>query len=101
MSALLCSLDPDLNFVASRIGNVSVGQAGTELATTEQSPAGAFDLGDGTVDVVGVHESKAEMGDAAPETGRAGGFGEGQDARPTRRLRADEPHSPPEPPPAE
>jgi len=58
---LLCSLEPDLNFVAIRIGDVSVGEAGSELATTEQAPSGAFDLGDGTVDVVGVHEPKAEM----------------------------------------
>src|SRR5712691_220456 len=95
MSALLCSLEPDLNFVAIRIGDVSVGEAGSELATAEQSPAGAFDLGDGTVDVVGVHESKAEMGDAAPETGRGGVLGEGQDVVPTRRLSVDEPISPP------
>jgi hypothetical protein len=79
MSALHCSLEPDLNFVAIRIGHVSVGEAGSELATTEQAPAGAFDLGDGTVDGVGVHEPKAEMRDAAPETGRGGVLGEGED----------------------
>jgi hypothetical protein len=50
-----CSLEPDLNFVAIRISDVSVGEAGSELATTEQAPSGAFDLGDGTVDVIGVH----------------------------------------------
>ncbi len=58
------SLEPDLNFIAIRIGDVSVGKAGSELATTEQPPSGAFDLGDGTVDVLGVHEPKAEMCDA-------------------------------------
>lgn len=63
---LLCSLEPDLNFVAIRIGDVSVGEAGSELATTEQAPVGAFDRGDGTVDVVGVHEPKAETRHAAP-----------------------------------
>src|SRR6478752_7280530 len=86
MSALLCSLEPDLNFVAIRIGDVSVGEAGSELATTEQASSGAFDLGDGTVDVVGVHEPKAEMRDAAPETGRGGVLGKGEDVVPTRRL---------------
>src|SRR5437899_1397892 len=95
MRASPCSFEPDLNFVAIRIGDVSVGQAGSELATTEQSPTGAFDLGDGTVDVVGVHESKAEMRDAAPETGRGGVLGEGEDVVPTRRLSVDEPISAP------
>src|SRR5436305_4131442 len=91
MSASLHSLEPDLNFVAIRIGDVSVGQAGGELATTEQASSGAFDLGDGTVDVVGVHEPKAEMRNAATETGRGGVLGEGEDVVPTRRLRVDEP----------
>src|SRR6266481_7844283 len=36
------SFEPDLNFVAIRIGHVSVREAGSELATTEQSPSGAF-----------------------------------------------------------
>src|SRR2546426_11163100 len=93
MSALLCSLEPDLNFVAVRIGDVSVGEAGSELATTEQVPSGAFDLGDGTVDVVGVHEPKAEMRDASPKTGRGGILGEAEDVVPTRRLSVDEPIS--------
>src|SRR5207245_5708743 len=93
MSALLCSLEPDLNFVAIRIGDVSVGEAGSELATTEQAPSGAFDLGNGTVDVGGVDEPKAEMRDAATETGRGGVLGEGEDVVPTRRLRVDEPVS--------
>src|SRR5260370_27681072 len=95
MSALLYSLEPDLNFVAIRIGDVSVGQAGGELATTEQASSGAFDLGDGTVDVVGVHEPKAEMRNAATETGRGGVLGEGEDVVPTRRLRVYQPISPP------
>src|SRR5258708_33077926 len=93
MSALLCSLEPDLDFVAIRIGDVSVREAGSEIATTEQVPSGAFDLGDGTVDVVGVHEAKAEMRDAAPETGRGGVLSEGEDVVPTRRLSVDEPIS--------
>src|SRR5713226_9259962 len=95
MFALLYSLEPDLNFVAIRIGDVSVGQARGELATTEQAASGAFDLGDGTVDVVGVHEPKAEMRDAATETGRGGVLGEGEDVVPTRRLSVDEPISAP------
>ena len=90
MSALHRSLEPDLNFVAIRIGDVSVGEAGSELATTEQTPSGAFDLGDGTVDVVGVHEPKAEMRDAPPETCRGGVLSEGEDVVPTRRLSVDE-----------
>jgi len=64
MSAWRCLLEPDLNFVAIRIGDVSAGEAGCELATTEQAPPGEFDLGDRTVDVVGVHESKT------PQSGR-------------------------------
>src|SRR5258708_16966436 len=95
MSALLCSLEPDLDFVAIRIGDVSVREAGSEIATTEQAPSGAFDLGDGTVDVVGVHEPKAEMRDAATETGRGGVLGEGEGVVPTRRMSVDEPTSAP------
>src|SRR5207302_11353090 len=87
------SFEPDLNFVAIRIGDVSVREAGSELATTEQPPSGAFHLGDGTVDVVGIDEPKAEMRDAPPETGRGGVLGEGEDVVPTRRLRVDEPVS--------
>src|ERR1022692_1173058 len=66
-----CSFEPDLNLAAIRIGGVCVGNAGSELATTKQAPSGAFDLGDGTVDVVGVHQPKTEMCDAAAETGRS------------------------------
>jgi hypothetical protein len=95
MSACLCSLEPDLNFVAIRIGEVSVGKGGSELATTEQAASGAFDLGDGTVDVVGVHEPKAEMRNTATETGRGGVLGEGEDVVPTGRLSVDEPISAP------
>src|SRR5580693_1141745 len=92
---LLCSLEPDLDFVAIGIGDVSVREAGSELATTEQAPSGAFDLVDGTVDVVGVHEPKAEMRDAAPETGRGGVLREREDIVPTRRVSVDEPISAP------
>src|SRR6266853_513508 len=95
MSALLCSLEPNLNFVAIRIGDVSVWEAGSELATTEHAPSGAFDLGDGMFDVVGVHKPKAEMRDASPETGHGGVLGEGEDVVPTRRLSVDEPISAP------
>ena len=84
------SLEPDLNFIAIRIGDVSVGKAGSELATTEQPPSGAFDLGDGTIDVVGVHEPKTKMCDAATETGSGGVLREGDDVVPTRRLSVDE-----------
>ena len=48
------SFEPDLNFVAIRIGDVSVGEAGSKLAATKQAASGAFDLGDGTVDVLGM-----------------------------------------------
>src|SRR6266403_690142 len=67
-----------------------LGKAGRELATTEQPPSGAFDLGDGTVDVLGVHEPKAEMCDARTETGGGGVLGEGDDVVPTRSLSVDE-----------
>jgi hypothetical protein len=88
--SLPCSLEPDLDLVAIRIGDVSVGEAGSELATTEQAPSGAFDLGDGTVNVVGVHEPKAEMCNAAIETGGGGVLCEGDDVVPTGRLSVDE-----------
>src|SRR6266481_5872377 len=84
------SLEPDLNFIAIRIGDVSVGKAGSELATTEQPPSGAFDLGDGTVDVLGVDEPKAEMCDAPTVTGGAGVLGEGDDVVPARSLSVDQ-----------
>jgi hypothetical protein len=90
-----CSLEPDLNLVAIRIGDVSVGEAGSELATTEHAPSGAFDVGDGTVDVIGVHQPKAEMRDAATEAGRGWVLDEGEDVVPTRRLSVDEPISAP------
>ena len=95
MSALLCSLEPDLNFVAIRISDVRVRKAGGELASTEQAPSGAFDLGDRTVDVTGIHQSKTEMRNAATETGRGRVLGEGEDVVPTRRLSVDEPISAP------
>src|SRR2546426_991695 len=86
MRALHCSLEPDLDFVAIRIGDVSVGEAGSELATTEQAPSRAFDLGDGTVDVAGVHEPKAEMRDAPAKTGGGGGLGQTRDVGPPTIL---------------
>src|SRR6185436_9191068 len=84
------SFEPDLNFVAIRIGYVSVREAGSELATTEQSSSGAFHLGDGTVDVVGVHEPKAEMCDAPTETGGSGVLDKGDDVVPAGSLSMDE-----------
>ena len=84
------SFEPDLNFVAIRIGHVSVREAGSELATTEQSPSGAFHFGDGTVDVVGVHEPKAEMCDAPTETGGGGVLDKGDDVLPAGSLSMDE-----------
>ena len=88
--ALHFSLEPDLNFVAIRIGDISVGEARSELATTEQPPSGAFDFGDGTVDIIGIHEPKAKMCDAATETGSGGVLREGDDVVPTGRLSVDE-----------
>ena len=90
MGASHCSFEPDLNLVAIRIGDVSVWEAGSELATTEQTPSGAFDLGDGTLDVGGLHQPKAEMGDAAAETGRGWVLGEAEDVVPARSLSVDE-----------
>src|SRR5467141_106437 len=84
------SFEPDLDFVAIRIGHVSVREARSELATTEQSPSGAFHLGDGTVDVVGVHEPKAEMCDAPTETGGGVVLDKGDDVVPTGSLGMDE-----------
>src|SRR6266478_2362479 len=84
MSALPCSFEPDLYFVAIRIGDVCVGEAGRELAATEQAPPGAFHLGDRTIDVVGVHEPKAEMRDSALETGRGRIFDKREDVVPPR-----------------
>src|SRR6266480_3922016 len=89
MGASHYSFEPDLNLVAIRIGNVSVGEARSELATTEQATSGAFDLGDGTVDVVGLHQPKAKMSDAAVETGLGGILGEGDDVVPARSLSMD------------
>src|SRR6266446_7882298 len=84
------SLEPDLNSIAIRIGDVSVGKAGSELTTTEQQPSGAFDLGDGTVDVLRVHEPKAEMCDAPTEPGAGRILGEGDDVVPASSLSMDE-----------
>src|SRR5881394_4172731 len=89
------SFEPDLNFVAIRIGDVSVREAGSELATTEQPPSGAFHLGDGTVDVVGIDEAKAEMCNAPTETGGGGVLDKGDDVVPTESLGMDESISPP------
>src|SRR6266849_10944330 len=90
MRGLACSFEPDLNLVAIRIGDVSVGEAGSELTTTEQVPSGAFDLGDGTVDVSRLHQPKAEMCDAASETGPGWVLREGEDVVPTGGLSVDE-----------
>src|SRR5256885_2723585 len=84
------SFEPDLNFVAIGIGHVSIREAGSELATTEQSPSGAFHLGDGTLDVVGVHEPKAEMCDAPTETGGGGSLAKSDDVVPARSLSMDD-----------
>jgi hypothetical protein len=46
------SLEPDLNLVAIRIGDVRVGETGSKLAAPEQSPSGALDFRNGAVDVV-------------------------------------------------
>src|SRR2546422_11700094 len=84
------SFEPDLNFVAIRIGDVSVGEAGSKLAATKQAASGAFDLRDGTVDVLGVHEPKAEMCDAPAETGGGGVLDQGDDGVPAGSLRMGE-----------
>src|SRR5690242_18017924 len=86
MRASPCSFKPDLNLVAIRVGDVSVGEAGSKLATPEQAPSRSFDLGDGTVDILRLHQPKAEMCDAAAETGRGWVLGEGEDVVPTRGL---------------
>src|SRR2546429_5120439 len=86
MRASHYSFEPDLISVAIRIGDVSVGEAGSDLATTEQAPSRAFDLADGTVDVAGVHEPKAEMRDAPAETGGRGVFRVGDVLVPVQGL---------------
>ena len=80
------SLEPNLNFVAIWVGDVSVGEAGSELAATEQASSGPFDLSDGTVDIAGVHETETEMCDAPAETGGGGVLGEGDDVVPCQKL---------------
>src|SRR2546428_78791 len=84
------SLEPDLNFIAVRIGDVSVGEAWSELSATEQASSGLFDLGDGTTNIAGIHKPKTEMCDAATETGGGGVLCEGDDVVPTGRLSVDE-----------
>src|ERR1039457_5441933 len=84
------SFEPDLNFVAIRIGDVSVGEAGSELATTKQAPSGAFNLGDGRVSCAGAPEPKAKMCDAATETGGGGVLREGNDVVSTGSVSMDE-----------
>src|SRR5438874_8375841 len=88
------SFEPDLNFVAIRIGDVSVGEAGSKLAATKQAPSGAFDLGDSTIDIAGIHEPKTEVCDAPAETGGGGVLGEGEDVVPARSLSMDEASAP-------
>jgi hypothetical protein len=83
-------LEPNLNFIAIGIGHISVGKPGTELAATEQPTSGAFDLGDGTVNVARVYEPETEMRDAPAETGGRGVLGEGDDVVPTRSLSVDQ-----------
>src|ERR1044071_2841749 len=90
MRCLACLFEPDLNLVAIRIGDVSVGESGSELTTTEQAPSCVFDLGDGTVDVSGRHQTKAEMCDAAAETSLGWVLGEGEDVVPTRSPSVDQ-----------
>jgi hypothetical protein len=84
------SLEPDLNLVTIRIGDVRVGKTWSELTATEKTPSGALDLTDGLVDVVRVHEPKAEMRDAANRAGGAGVLGERENVVPPRGLRVDE-----------
>ena len=85
-----CSLEPDLDLVAIRIGDVSVGESGSEFAATEQAPSGLFDFSDSMVDVAWGHEPEAEMRDAPAETGGGGVLGEGDDVVPARSLSMDE-----------
>ena len=90
MRCLARSFEPDLNLVAIRIGDVSVGKTGSELTTTQQAPSGVFDLGDGTVDVSGLHQTKAEMRDAAAETSPGWVLAEREDVVPARSLGVDQ-----------
>src|SRR6267143_1262995 len=90
MRGLACSFESDLNLVAIRIRDVSVGEAGSELATTEQAASGALDLGDGAVDVSRLHQPKAEMCNAAAETSPGWVLGEGEDVVPAGSLSVDE-----------
>jgi hypothetical protein len=84
------SLKPDLNLVPIRVRDISVGQPLGKLTTTEQASSRPFDLGHGTVDILGVHEPKAEMGDATSQTSRCSVLREGENVVPSRRLRVDE-----------
>ena len=83
------SLEPNLNFVTIRVGDVSVGEAGSELATTEQASSGALDFGDRRVDVARVHESETEMCDAPTETGGVGILDKGDNVVPAGSLSMD------------
>ena len=89
-----CSFEPDLNLVAIRIGNVSIGEAGSKLATAEQAPSGAFGFGDGTVDVTGIHQPKAEVRNATAETGGGWIMGKGDGVVPAGGPGVDESISP-------
>src|SRR4051812_20190558 len=84
------SLEPDLNLIPVRIGDVRVGEAGTKLATPQQSSSGVFDLGDCAVDVVRVYEAKAEMRHAPDHASHAGVLGEGHDVVSSGRPGVDE-----------
>ena len=84
------SLEPDLNLIAIRVGDVRIGKAWSELAATEQTASGALDLTDDLVDVTRVHKPKAKMRDAANRTGRGRVFDERQDVVSPRRPRVDQ-----------
>src|SRR5260370_23588922 len=84
------SLEPDLDLIPVRIGDIRVGEAGTELAAPEQPSSGALDFGNGAVDVVRVHETKTEMRHAAHDADRAGVLRERHDVSSSCRLRVDE-----------
>ena len=60
MSALLYSLEPNLNFVAIRIRDVGVGETWTKFTSTEQAlPA---DLDNRAVDVCWVYHTESRNG---------------------------------------
>ena len=60
---------PDLDLVAVGIAAEHIRLAGAELAAAENLTAGALDRACGLVDVVRIHQAKAEMRDAAGTAG--------------------------------